>query len=52
MDRNSSNEEQIDLEKLTKNFKVPDKETFVSYLKEIWVVRKRILSLLGFIPKK
>lgn len=43
--------DKIDVEELIKDFKVLNVDTFQSYLKEVWRVRKNI-KFLGFSTEK
>lgn len=44
-------EDKIDLEAVTKPFKIENKETFVLYLKDIWIVNI-LLNIIGPFPKE
>ena len=45
--------DKIDLESITRSFKIENKEIFALYLKDIWIVKtNNKLSIIGFISKK
>lgn len=45
--------DKINLESITRSFKIENKEIFALYLKDIWIVNNNnTSSIIGFISKK
>ena len=51
MENLSLADDKIDLEAVTKPFKIENKETFVLYLKDIWIVNTS-LNIIGSFPEE